>query len=74
MNWTAITNCINIEWIYSGGSRGGGATGTIPPLKPAKVTLFAMILYNSENNIRDVGSFALPLFCQSSVVKNKPVL
>jgi len=23
------------------------------PLKPTKVTLFTMILYNSENNVRD---------------------
>ena len=27
--------------------------GAIAPLKPMKVTLFIMILYNSENNIRD---------------------
>jgi len=28
-----------------------------------------MILYNSENNIRDVRPFCRPLFCQSSFVK-----
>ena len=26
----------------------------IAPLKPAKVTLFTIILYNPENNIRDM--------------------
>jgi len=31
----------------------GGAIGAIAPLKPMKVTLFTMILYNSENNIPD---------------------
>jgi len=27
-----------------------------------------MILYNSENNIRDIRPFCRPLFCHSSVV------
>jgi len=46
-------------------ARGGsqkGAIGAIAPLKPAKVTLFTMILYNSENNIRDIRPFCRPLF------------
>jgi len=29
-----------------------------------------MILYNSENSIRDIGPFCRPLFCHSSVVKH----
>jgi len=43
--------------------------GAIYPLKPAQVTSFTMILYNSENSIRDVRTFCRPLFCHSSVVK-----
>jgi len=39
------------------------------PLKPKKVTLFTMILCNSENNIRDIRPFCCALFCHSSVVK-----
>jgi len=33
------------------GYRGG--LGRLPPLKRVKVTVFTMVLYNSENNIRD---------------------
>ena len=47
----------------------GGFTGTIAHLKPAKVTLFTMILYNSENGIRDIRPFSIPFICHSSVVK-----
>ena len=50
-----------------GGSR-GGAIGAIKPLKPTKVSLFTMILYNSVNSIRD-RSFCQPLFCHDSFVK-----
>ena len=39
------------------------------PLKPTKVTLLTMILYNSENSIRDIGPFWRPLFYQSGVLK-----
>jgi len=46
-----------------------GAVGAIAPLKPTKVTFFTMILFNSENNIRDVRPFCRPLFCHSRVVK-----
>jgi len=42
------------------------------PIKPTKITLFTLILYNSENNIRDVRSFCRPLFCHSCVVKYRP--
>jgi len=31
-----------------------------------------MILYNSENNFRDIRPFWRPLFCHSSVVKEDP--
>jgi len=36
-----------------GANPGGGRLGQMPLLKPTKVTLFTMILYNTENNIRD---------------------
>jgi len=52
----------------------GVTVEAIAPIKPAKATLFTMILYNSQNSIRDVRSFGLPLFCQSSVVKNSLAL
>ena len=39
------------------------------PLKPAKLTLFTMILYNSENNIRDIRPFCHPLCGHSTVAK-----
>jgi len=38
-------------------------------LKPTKVTLFTIILYNSENNICDARPFCRPLFCHRSAVK-----
>jgi len=47
----------------------GGAIGVIVPLKLEKVTLITMVLYNSENNIRNVRPFCCPLFCPSSFVK-----
>jgi len=47
----------------------GGRLGRSPLLKLTKVTLFAMILYNSENSIRDIRPFRRPLFCRSSVVE-----
>ena len=40
-----------------------------PPLNPAKATLFTIILYNSENNIRDIRPFCHQLFGHSIVVK-----
>jgi len=49
--------------------------GAISPLKPAKVTLFTIILCISENNIRDSRPFSHPLFCRSSVVMcTSPIL
>jgi len=48
--------------------------GRSPPLKPTKVTLFTMILYNTENSIRDIRPFCRPLFCHSSVAKHTSAL
>jgi len=39
------------------------------PLKPTKVTLFTVILFNWEKSIRDIRPFCGQLFCHSSVVK-----
>ena len=40
--------------LETGTDPGGGAIGTISPLNPTKVTFFTMILYNSENSVRDI--------------------
>jgi len=41
----------------------------IAPLKPTTVTLFTIILYNSESSIFDIRPFYLPLILHTSVVK-----
>jgi len=46
-----------------------GELGQSSPVKSTKVSIFTMILYNSENSIRDIRRFCRPLFCHSSVVK-----
>jgi len=57
------------------GADPGEAIGVIaPPLKPTKVTLFTMILYNLENSIRSIKPFCRPLFFHSRVVKYTPPL
>jgi len=48
---------------------GGEAIEAIVPLKPTKVTLFIMILNNSENSIRDIRLFCRLLLYHGSVVK-----
>jgi len=48
--------------------RSRGRLGRSPPLEPAKITFFTMILNNSENSIRTIRPFCCPLFCHSSVV------
>jgi len=56
-------------------STSGEQLGRSFPLKPTKVTLFTMILYNSETNVGAIRPFCHPLFCHSSVVKyTEPVL
>jgi len=49
--------------------QGGDRPNRPPPLKPMKVTLLTMILYNSEKSIRDIKPFCRPLFCHNHVVK-----
>jgi len=46
------TNATNV-----GADPGRWQVGRSPTLKPTKVTLSIMILYNSENSIRDMRSF-----------------
>jgi len=45
------------------------AIETIATSKTYEVTLFTMIVYNTENSIRNTRLFCHPLFCHRSVVK-----
>jgi len=49
-------------------SRTSGNLGS-PPLKPTKVTLFTMVLHNSEYSIGDIGPCCPQLVCHRNVVK-----
>jgi len=56
------------------GVRKGVKTGANPgeaiaPPKTYELTLFTMILYDSENRIRNTRPFCHPLFCDRSSVK-----
>jgi len=51
---------------FSGETRGRLSP---PPPKIYESNFFTMILYNSENSIRDVRPFCHPLFRHSRVVK-----
>ena len=78
----AVTFVSNVWWTgqpspttstlngFTGADLGGCGWSDSPSLQPAKVTLFIMNLYNSENNIRDIRSFCLSLFCESKFVTN----
>ena len=46
----------------------GGTIEAIAPLITYELTLFTMIVYNSENSIRNTRLFCHPLFCHISVV------
>ena len=58
--------CRRLWWCLFVGCRSGSRGDD---LKSTKVTFFTMILYNSDNSIRDIRSFWRPLFCHSSIVK-----
>ena len=65
-----ILRClIASRWILRWPDEETATDPPMPPLKPTKVTFFTTILYNSENNIRDIRPFCRPLFCHCSVVK-----
>jgi len=71
----SLASCSNLR-TQNGLSRKGQcfSQGRIRAIAPSKtyestVILFTMILYNSENSIRDIRPFCRPLFCHSSVVK-----
>ena len=78
-NWPLRSNVkranLGIKGCTSGQTfqlRWGGSRGLIrgiTPLNHMKVTLFTMILCNSENSIHDIRLFCRPFFCHSSVVK-----
>ena len=59
----------NLTKILFPGAGQGGAIGAIAHLKLSKVTSLTVILYNSEQSIRDTRPFCSPLFCHRSVVK-----
>jgi len=62
-----------VAYVKTIGVRRGVKTRANPegnrPPKTYKLTLFTMIVYNSENSIRNTRPFCHPLFCHSSVVK-----
>jgi len=51
------------------GAKPGGAIEGIALPKTYELTLFTMIVCNSENSIRNAGLFCHPVFCHRSVVK-----
>ena len=55
--------------VRRGVKTGANPGGTIAIPKTYEVTLFAMIVYNSENSIRNARLFCHPLFCHRSVVR-----
>jgi len=57
---------LKTEEIRQTGPDPSGRSPQSPPLKPTKVALFTMILYNSEYNIGDQRLLCRPLFCHSS--------
>ena len=65
---------VQILWSASGADPEKAIWTIALPLKPAKVTLFTISLYDPENNIRDIRQFCCPLFCHSSVVKYTSLL
>jgi len=52
------------------GAKPGRAFEGIALPKTYELTLFTMIVYNSENSIRNTRLFCHPLFCHRSVVKH----
>ena len=61
--------CSSLVCVWRQGRIQGGRLGRSFPVKPTKAILFTIILYNSQNYIRDVRPLCRPLFCHSNVVK-----
>jgi len=59
IKWNNTAELSKIQRRIQGGSIGSIAT---PRLKPTKVTLFTMILYNWKNSIRNRGNFVVHCF------------
>ena len=67
--------CSGLNHLNTGRIQGGRSH----PLKPTKVALFTMILYNSVNSIRDLDHFAVHCFVSavlsaSSLLQQNPVM
>jgi len=68
---------LNSWYVKTMGVRRGVKTGAKPGWaiegiafpNTYELTLFTMIVYNSENSIRNTKLFCRPLFCHRSVVK-----
>jgi len=64
---------LNSWYVKAMGVRRGVKTGANPGgaialPKTYELTLFTMIVYDSENSIRNIRPFCHPLFCHGSVV------
>jgi len=60
--------------VRRGVKTGANPGGAIAPPKTYEVTLFTMIVYNTENSIRNTKLLCHPLFFRRSVVKYTPSL
>ena len=70
LNTFKITTFPHLEYRnnMTAGADPGGTIGTIAPPKTYESNFFTMILYNSENNIRDIRPLFRQLFCHRSAV------
>ena len=82
LHWTQVNsfelvvrqNHGRLQGAWKQGLIQGGSTEAIVPLQTLELTSFAMIVYNSENIIRNTRPFCHPLFCHRSVVSLWSVL
>jgi len=69
-----VLNSWNVKamGVRTGVKTGVNPAGTIKAIAPPKtyeLTLFTMIVHNSQNSISNIRPFCHPLFCHRSVVK-----
>jgi len=72
--YTELKQTVLNSWYVKamGVKTGENPGGAIAPPKTYELTSFTMILYDSENSIRNTRPFCHPLFCHRSVVKYRP--